>query len=327
MPEQEKRDTQEPQSAIELIENTLGEQSEAVKLAYQIATEQEIPVVRDFSEIDVSPEQKAFFSKQHIEIYSPIADSIAKEIASLTEPQNYIIESGMFGGKTSLVFLILETLEKKYKLKHLTCINKCMDEDFVTARSLDNKEEHALHYGTEEQNSVILEHIKEENISVLFLDECSFRFGTELEEDREFIKQCNQLGASVILTGLNRECHGLPLEFFTENNKELLDDSYRYECRAFVPGQEEEEPIGTHTTRYILLDGKLILDLGVLPLVVSKEELKPNNEPLAIYVATTEEHTMVHILREYPSLLNVLTKYESMISKQEENKISLKTHP
>jgi thymidine kinase len=322
---------QEPQisSAIEIIEQTFGEQPDEIREAYEIAEKQGIPLMIDSSTLEISQEQRDIFSQKHIEIYTPLAEEIAAKIASGEKLTNYIFESGMFGGKTSFVFLILETLEHKYGIKHITCINQCMeeyDEDYVTARSLD-KVEHAEYYGSPERNEKILQIITDNNLKVVFLDECSFRFGEQLEQDRVFIEECNSLGATVILTGLNKDFRGLPLEFFTESNQKLLDSCFRYQCKAFVPGKDTEIPNGTHTTRYLLINDVLIPDLGVYPLVVSKEDKQPNGQPVTIYAATTEDYTMAAILRDHPQLLEALTSDKAILIQQEINKERIKTHP
>jgi thymidine kinase len=313
-------------STIEILEETFGELSEEILLAYQIAQEKEIQLEKTECELYVSPEQRRIYSEKHIEIYDPIADEIASRINDSLEQNkgiSILIESGMFGGKSSLSILILNKLKEKYKTNSLIAIANCMQEDIVTARSLDIVE-NALKFGTKEQYERILEQMEKSGTKVLLLDEFSFLFGDDLKMLEKFHELCLSKGICVILTGLNKSYIGEPLEAFTHTNSSILKSQERIVCKAFVPGQGSEKPQGTHTTRYVKIGNRYILDLGILPLVVSKEERNLIEEPLAVYSATTTENTMLYILSSHPELLEILTKRKDLQNFQERNREILK---
>lgn len=267
------------------------------------------------------------FGKRHKEHYKPKAKFFSQEIEygfqEDQEPYSLIIESGMYGGKTTLAILIKDELELNPNNCVITCISTAMAEDFLTARSISSKPIPAERFGPNKYEALkdkIRENQAEGKNVTLLLDEFSFLFGKDLDMLEDFHQYCKANNVAVIFLGLNKGYTGLPLEIFTRENSNILQ-SEKYECKAFIPEKDNHKnspPSGKYTTRYVRIGNRLLLDLGILQLVVSKEEKNKNNKSIVVYTATTKENTMLGIFKDKTTrILNSLSQYEEIFEKNQ----------
>ena len=250
----------------------------------------------DYSEIlykenfSLPKEKLDYYTKRHYEIYFEKSDQLLKDL-----PQCLILSSGMFGGKTTLSFLLCEKLEKEGKKVEML-IADVVGEDYITARSYrGSKRKPAKRFGHLTNYEKTIENLSESKVDVILLDEFSF-LDTKIVEDLQ--EMCLQNKKTLILTGLSSSYLGKPLSAFEKNSK-ILQNAQVEECFSFVPGFCEEKPLGRNTIRYLKINGKWVLDFGLFPLVVSKEKTYIVRYSPAMY-----EHTAVSILKNEKELLN-----------------------
>lgn len=229
------------------------------------------------TDIDLPEEIISEFTQKHQAIYKPLSDKIVEDVLN-GDSDVTVIGSGMYGGKSTLSFYVLDKLEALGYTTEIY-IADVMDEDFVTARSYpgEGKKRPAIKYGS----GTKLDLPKSEN-SIVMLDEFSF---LDLDSVNKFVCECKEKGIKVILLGLNTNYLGDNLPVFNNLNK-VVGNHKLVECKSFVPGEENDRATGTKTRRFININGNWILDMGVLPLVVSKELTK-----IVHYSAATEEQT------------------------------------
>ena len=250
----------------------------------------------DYSEIlykenfSLPKEKLDYYTKRHYEIYFEKSDKLLKSL-----PQCLILSSGMFGGKTTLSFLLCEKLEKEGKKVEML-IADVVGEDYITARSYrGSKRKPAKRFGHLTNYEKTIENLSESKVDVILLDEFSF-LDSKIVEDLQ--EMCLQNKKTLILTGLSSSYLGKPLSAFEKNSK-ILQNAQVEECFSFVPGFCEEKPLGRNTIRYLKISGKWVLDFGLFPLVVSKEKTYIVRYSPAMY-----EHTAVSILKNEKELLN-----------------------
>lgn len=249
-----------------------------------------------------------------IEKYTAIHSRIHKEMTKqiLSKSWDVLVEkSGMFGGKTSSSFDLADKLERMgYSVK--ICIADVMGEDFITGRSYQDgpKERKADRYGKmfpkielppkeyfvrDEKGKLRKVHNEKR---VVILDEFSF---LDNESIKRFVQKCREENVKVILTGLDKNYLGETLAPF-ENLHSIIGNYKEVECKSFVPGLDDDEPTGDSTIRYINIGGKQIIDLGILPLVVSKEEENKYGKKIVTYAACRKEMTAKYIFANLPHL-------------------------
>lgn len=267
--------------------------SPTLKQAYNILFS-ENPSLLFKESFDVDPNLIADFAKKHYEIYKEQAIKLVTEgITPIT-----VIRSGMFGGKTTLAFLIEDALRADGK-KVKNVIAASMGEDYVTARSYPGKKQRkAFRYGGENYKEQIHK-LVQDPADIIILDECSFEPTYEIAD---LISACKTYGKSIILTGLDTNFLGdkLPL-FRTDSPLYTFDNIQEITCNSFVPGVCEDEPHGTSTARYarVCINNTpvWVYDMGIYPLVVSKEHTQ-----YVHYIPVTQEQTANAILSPYPDV-------------------------
>ena len=296
---------QSRESAVEFLEKNLNDDVDSDILEIYAVLEEKCPEILMPENLDVSEEKIEEFTAKHYEIYSKQADSIL----SNPLPSSLILSSGMFGGKTTLSFFLLDGLVNQKK-KVEVLIADVMGEDYVTARSYKGGRRYdATRFGFMTDYELTMERLASNGTEVVVFDEFSFLDVQIVEELQEL---CQKTGKKLILTGLNSSYLGMPLPAFHEDSK-ILQNSKEEKCYSFVCGFWEDEPLGTSTIRYVKLNDRWILDVGLLPLVVSKEKVK-----IVKYAPGMEEHTAVHMLQNYQYLLNkVLDPSRERVFKQE----------
>ncbi len=241
----------------------------------------------DFS---LSREKLDYYTRKHYEIYSIKADKILKNL-----PQCLVLSSGMFGGKTTLSFLICEKLQKEGKKVEML-IADVVGENYITARSSKRfQKKSAKRFGQLTKYKKTIENLAAKDIDVILLDEFSF---LDIKIIQDLQEMCLSSGKTLILTGLSSSYLGEPLPVFKEKSN-IFENAQIEECFSFVPGFCEEEPLGRNTIRYLKINGKWVLDFGLLPLIVSKEKAH-----IVHYAPAMYEHTAVYILKDEKELLN-----------------------
>ncbi len=279
----------EQQNAVEFLQRNAPEADPIALECYSIL-ENECPEVLFVDCFDLPEEKRDYYIKKHLEIYSKQAERIVQDL-----PSSVVLSSGMFGGKTTLSFLILDELVKQGKKTELL-IADLVGENYITARSYkDGRKSDAVRFGKVVGYEEKIEFLKESDVDVLLLDEFAF---LDLDVVIELQEMCFQKGKNLILTGLNANYLGQVLPAFSENSP-IIKNSRIEECYSFVPGFCDEKPLGTSTIRYVNLGGSWILDVGLLPLVVSKELTH-----VVKYAPAMKEHTAAHIFQNYPDLLD-----------------------
>ncbi len=244
----------------------------------------EILTVESFQ---ISKEKLKIFKEKHLEIYSKKSKEILKEL-----PNSLILSSSMFGGKTTLSFLILEELEKQGR-KVDYFIAYTVGENYITARSI-NKKKKAKKFGNEKSYKKFLSELK--NTDVVLLDEFSFLPNIQVVEELQ--SYCIEEKKHLILTGINANYLGVSLPIF-KNNSKVLKKSKLIQCYSFVPNISETEPLGSKSIRYVRIKDKWIYDIGLLPLVVSKEY-----KSIVNYTPAIVEQTPLYVFRNKKNIFN-----------------------
>ena len=293
----------EQDDILKFLEENLPDADFEILEPYSILNEnrEDILFIQDF---DLPEGRIEYYASKHFEIYSNQAKEILKDL-----PPSLILSSGMFGGKTTLSFIILDELVMQGKSVSLL-IADVMGEDYITARSYKNGERRsAVRFGYSTNYEGIIEELRKSNVDAVFLDEFSFLDVAIVEALQEM---CLEKGKNLVLTGLNTSYLGHPLPAFC-NGSSLLEKSKIEECYSFVPNFCDEEPLGTSTIRYVKIADNWVLDVGLLPLVVSKEK-----SHIVHYAPAMQEHTAVNILQSRPDLLyGILYPSQERVRKQQ----------
>ena len=316
-----------------LILDNCVEYLEDLRKVYAYAIKEGAVIEQDKEVENVPNWFKKIASRRHNNHYSKKAENFAEKITkSFTEesPFSLKIRSGMYGGKTTLAILTKSELEKKDENNVvIPCISSAMEEDYLTARALGDEKVPAERFGTEyyEKLKGKIKSIQSEGKNVtLILDEFSFLFGENLDKLEEFHRYCQNNNIATIYLGLDTGYTGLPLEAFERQDSCIDNTSEEYSCKSFLFNEDNVkrgDPTGRYTTRYVRIGGRLILDLGILPLVVSKEDVNNyTKKPIAIYMAAKKENTMLGIFKE--KTIEVLKYFDRYSELQEEKLNTLK---
>jgi hypothetical protein len=238
------------------------------------------------TETKISEERLEKFTLLHQKIYEKQAEEIAEKIIN-GEMDVTVIGSGMYGGKTTLAFYILDILKQKgFETK--IYIAEDMNEDTTTGRSYPGPEKvrKAIRYGSTTKELILP---TSEN-SIVMLDE--FSFLPNLEDVKRFVDKCREKNIKVILLGLDSNYLGEELKAFTKL-EETVGEHSLIRCKSFVPRTDtDDKPTGTKTIRFLKVGDYWIRDFGVLDLVVSKEL-----EKFICYCTATEAEASINILK------------------------------
>lgn len=238
--------------------------------------------------IDVCQEKLNFYAQKHFEIYSERAKALIENL-----PSSLVLSSGMFGGKTTFAFLLDDYLKEKGCRTEML-IADVMGEDYITARSyLKNQKRSATRFGLDTDYQKTIENLKNSDIEVIFLDEFSF-LDTNVVEDLQ--EMCFEEDRKLILTGLNCNYLGEELPAFRQDST-ILNNSLVEKCFSFVPNLCEDKPVGSNTIRYVKISNQWVLDAGLLPIVVSKE-----NSHVVHYGSALYQQTPKGILEDSPEI-------------------------
>lgn len=209
-------------------------------------------------------------SVRHIEYYKPVVDEIVQDYKKW---KLLILNSGMYGGKTTLAVLTIRKIEEEMNINTSVLIAEEMNEECINARALEDGKIAAKKYGIKnfpDQKSVneFVKTLEE----VVLLDEYSF---ADQESVLMLMKACADYNKKLILLGLDTNAFGEELGIF--KNDEYISrvnksSCHKVLCRSFVKS-EQEKPTGRSQVRYFKdpYSDLWILDLGFLRLVISKE--------------------------------------------------------
>lgn len=252
-----------------------------------------------FHPSEPSQERLEVYKRRHREMYEKRSFAVADILDS--DSDIVILRSGMYGGKSTLATETLKRLgERGYT--NSVIIAGVLGDDFTTARCYDGDE------GILEAQMVLpdtIENIKAQLLSdrgenerhVVYFDEFSF-----VEEGlvQEIVDFCSVQNIKLIMAGLDTDYLGreLPtMSRFCEGDRTHIEY-----CRSFTIHQgdyESEDPIGSHTARYVRLpEGGYVIDVASFPLAVSKEK------PFILYIPVALRHHMRGVLSDVESGVN-----------------------
>ena len=284
---------------IELLNQNFPNLTSEILEVYRHIQETD-PTILFPSDIDTEKLPIDTYTIRHQYMYDKQSDEVVDK-----DWEVLVIGSGMYGGKSTLSFYILDKFSS-IEFDTKIYIAEVMGENYVTARSYpgENKLRLATRYG---KDSKELNLPKGKN-SIVILDEFSF---LDLESIKSFVEDCRKNNVKVILTGLNTNYLGDNLPVFNQLHK-IVGKHKLVECKSFVPGIDINIPTGSKTTRFVNINGIWIKDFGILPLVVSKEY-----KEIVHYSAATEEQTFKNIFRNKFDLLNhVLHPSKALVDTQ-----------
>jgi thymidine kinase len=299
---------------IEQPKNTMGVIEKAEGLLYTLSVEDKRildaydflartnPNILFLKEEHLQPteEQLDYYTSWHSNRYKELAKQLVKD-----EWDVLVIGSGMFGGKSTLSFEILDRY-KEQGYDPLVLIADVMPEHYVTARSYQGKRRKrgAIKYPL--QKELLDKPIQKP--SIILLDE--FSFLSDIESLNNLLEYTKTHNIKIVLTGLDTNYLGEPLETY---RKIVENSNYKIQnLKSFIPSIDSETPIGTHTIRYVKINDTWIYDMGILPLVVSKEE-----EFLVHYCPATFDMTFTHNFKDKPEIKDyILFPSEELREKQ-----------
>lgn len=262
--------------------------------AYNLIYSQHPEIIHP-ADLLVSPEQIEYYTQRHAEIYKESAHEVSKR-----QPQFTIVQSGMYGGKSTWAFYYQDMLDEK-NIKTQNLIADVMGEDFVTSRSYTDglNQRKAIRFGKLTNYFQQLNAFAQSNIDVFFLDEFSF---LNLDIVLALKEMCDTTGKGLVLTGLDSTYLGNPLPAFDKSSPLMKNNHIeRITCKSFVPGISDEIPLGTNTIRYANIGGNWIYDIGLLPTVVSKEHTH-----IVKYAPATSEQVATNVLKNSPESLEFI---------------------
>jgi hypothetical protein len=302
----EKREnTINSEATIETLLKSLSIEDEKILTAYQFLA-QSNPDLLFLEERHLEPteEQLDYYTSWHSDRYKEMADKLVGE----DDWDTLVIGSGMFGGKSTLSFEILDRY-KEQGYDTVVSIADIMPDNYVTARSYqgEKRKRRALKYPSEKE--YLEKNIQTQKPFVVLLDEFSFFPNLEpLDDLLEYIKGHR---ARLLLTGLDSNYLGESLDIYlqtVENNHCRIEN-----LKSFIPSIESKTPIGTHTIRYVKINDMWTYDMGILPLVVSKEE-----EFLVHYCPATFDMTFVYNFKDMPEIRDYILFPSEELEKEQE---------
>jgi hypothetical protein len=302
---------------IEQPKNTMGVIEKAEGLLYTLSVEDKrILDAYDFlartnpnilflkeEHLEPTEEQLDYYTSWHSNRYKELAKQLVKD-----EWDVLVIGSGMFGGKSTLSFEILDRY-KEQGYDTVVSIADIMPDNYVTARSYqgEKRKRRALKYPSEKE--YLEKNIQAQKPFVVLLDE--FSFFPSLEPLDDLLEYTKGHRARLLLTGLDSNYLGESLDIYlqtVENNHCRTEN-----LKSFIPSIESKTPIGTHTIRYVKINDTWIYDMGILPLVVSKEE-----EFLVHYCPATFDMTFVYNFKDMPEIRDHILFPSEELEKEQE---------
>jgi hypothetical protein len=241
---------------------------------------------------ELAPDILDRLSVQHMDHYLPEINSLVEKYS---EWDNLVFRSGMYGGKTSFVFTLLDKLEREKSVSNTLLVADVMDENSITGRGYigGSKRREALRFGLDNYRSQKgVDSLVSECNEVVVLDEYTFLESTVVNS---LVSSCERFNKKLILLGLDTNAFGEELPIFKDLHfKKLLkrDSTRVIDCNSYID-INDEKPSGLGSIRYFKIPNTQMwaLDLGILPLVISKE--------------------LVEVVKYYPSLLLLVESFRN----------------
>lgn len=249
--------------------------------------------LRNPSELDSG--QLSYLSNRHYEYYKDEIDGLVNDYDSWN---CLIFRSGMYGGKTSFVFSLLDRLKQSKDIDNTILVADVMRDTNITGRGYIGKEKkrNALQFGLEDfPNIEKVDGLVKSSKDVIILDEYTF---LDTKVVNWLVDSCKRNSKKLILLGLDTNAFGQELPIFEDSKfKSLTKEktSRVVECNSYVH-VEDEKPKGVGSIRYFKIPNTndvWALDLCILPLVISKE--------------------LVNIIKYYPSLVLLSNSFKNNI--------------
>jgi len=326
-------------------------------IAYALKNNWTIDQINTFLFNPVKPtrEQLDIFRTRHEQIYAEQAIGMAREVDELDD-QFFSISSSMYAGKSTLAAEVCSNLAQiGYRVipivpDFMVEVEEDQDDEAGTAQ-LENPEAstrkkkpgfitlrgktvkpgdtvgndgftriEALAYTAADCeiffNSL---NIQPNEKIVIHFDEYSFMGPEDVLYFRNYVQQ-KYPNIKVLFVGLNKNALGKELEGYAAIKESVATEMV---CRSFVPNileniDDQCEPTGTHTSRYVVLpNGFHVLDCGFLPVVVPKEFAQ-----IVYYTPSNAEHHMYNILLECGQV-NLLNQVVSPDENQDMTRVNL----
>jgi hypothetical protein len=241
---------------------------------------------------ELAPDILDRLSVQHMDYYLPEINSLVKQYSQW---DNLVFRSGMYGGKTSFVFTLLDKLERGKGINNTLLVADVMDENSITGRGYigGSKRREALRFGQESfKSQKDVDTLVSKCDEVVVLDEYTFLESTVINS---LVNSCERFNKKLILLGLDTNAFGEELPIFKDTHFKttLKKGSTRVvECNSYIDIYDEK-PSGLGSIRYFKIPKTQMwaLDLGILPLVISKE--------------------LVDVVKYYPSLLLLVESFRN----------------
>lgn len=249
-------------------------------------------------------QDKELYGKQHLEVYQPEIENIVNWARSVKGYQVYTIESGMFGGKSTLSFEAIKRLEAE-GIKVFTCVGLPQEELMsrnhpekmkcrrVTETSLNNPYEDAEGNLKPSIKDQMTEFAKENPNGVVYLDEFSFMAESVHEDFRAHVEN---LGLKLLQTGLSHDALNRPLSLATRYFKYGVSDR-TFQCRSFVKN-DNGAMVGTRTMRFFILEnGQPMPDFAACGGIIIE-----GATPSILYYPVGEGDHVANVLVNHPAL-------------------------
>lgn len=241
------------------------------------------------------PEVLEMYSKGHSKFYEA---KLQELINTYEEWDLLVMQSGMYGGKSSCAFELIDRLREE-GVETSLFISASMGEGFVTGRGFGKTGErrNAKKFGgfgitlSDELRRRVLVEVITTKTPVICVDEYTF---SNPDEITTLMNVAKAYGKKLILLGLDTNYLGDELPIFkTKYFQETLKNrrTQILDCYSYVNANNTESPPnGKGTIRYLRIGDRWVLDLGIGELVISKE-----NADLVLYFPSIE--TLKNLLK------------------------------
>jgi thymidine kinase len=258
---------------------------------------------------------------EHGRIYSEMAVNIAERMHQQNIP-NYILESGMYAGKSTLAFKITEELRKRYGYNVFRIVPFFMKENFVEVRGEEGQNGQKSHRAYADMihpsdwEGKVNDIIKQCNGAngVVHFDEYSWMDPAIIDQ---IVQKLNSHGIKVILAGLDSDYLGNPAPGykFAVQNYYSPELNNKDQCKSFDGTHDfskAEAPQGTMTARYLRLKHSkgyfMIRDNAFGQPVITKDNQYVQYVPQKIDLHVSTGNPRIHQSLSNPNPIEIETQ-------------------
>lgn len=248
----------------EEIGNIAQEDPKRAKLTFEILFYPEFATTED----------KTTWGEMHLKMYREKARDLVYSPEGSISIQQIAIISGMFGGKSTLAFEIIDLLEKEgFEIQIFNTIKPdtaSRNHSTLTCQQLTKE-------AMDEYMRKISEDKDNPKKRAVYIDEFSFtNIGEETIADfTNFLNFLKENDVYVILTGLEHYSTGMEIPL-VKALKELEIIPTWVEARSFVKQVDPSNPTGNRTIRYFKIGKFYYPDFGGLEPIVVENPLDPS---------------------------------------------------